>query len=92
MLDDEEISTEGESVSKSTEDELTVELPDAKEISFDKGVRVVMSNLLDFDTDHGYLTATINKGSDNETEITLLLKVVGLNQVSLDNITAEDVQ
>lgn len=72
-------------------EEKVVEFPNADEVSFDKTVRSIIETLFDYDNDHGYLTATINRGKDNEAEITMLLKIVSINQTDLENLTEEDV-
>lgn len=71
--------------------EKVIDFPHADETTFDKTVRSIIETLFDFDNDHGFLTATINRGKDNEAEVTMLFKIVSINQTNLENLTDEDV-
>lgn len=73
-------------------DEKVVDFPHADEMTFDKTVRSIIETLLEYDNDHGYLTATINRGKDNEAEVTMLFKIIAINQTDLENLTEEDVE
>lgn len=69
----------------------TIDFPNADVMTFDKTVRSIIETLFDYDSDHGYLTATINRGKDNEAEVTMLIKITSINQTDLENLTDEDV-
>jgi hypothetical protein len=68
-----------------------IDFPNADVMTFDKTVRSIIENLFDYDSDHGYLTATINRGKDNEAEVTMLFKIISINQIDLENLTEKDV-
>jgi hypothetical protein len=71
-------------------EEKVIDFPHADETTFDKTVRGIIETLFDFDNDHGFLTATINRGKDNEAEVKMLFKIVSINSTNLENLTDED--
>lgn len=60
-----------------------VEFPDADTISMDKCVRAIIENMFDYDNDVGELEVLINKGKDNEAQVTLQLRITSINGTKL---------
>ena len=68
-----------------SEEAKVIELPEPTDITFDETVRRVVEAMFDYDNDTSYLTACINKGKTNETEVELMFKIVRINEVDLGN-------
>jgi hypothetical protein len=60
-----------------------IEFPDACDISMDKGIRSIVEHMFDNDNDAGELQVVVNKGLENEAEVTLLIRIKSINNIQI---------